>query len=93
VRGLQNTFVTETEKEFTNNDLLSYPSQHQLTKEFRSKSSQSGQYNYASFWSGQGGRLSRVTTVSDLMSDLKDGMKSAALTTIESINSFNTPKA
>ena len=80
VRGLKNSFVAETEKEFSTDELLAYPTQHQLTKEFRSKASQLGQSNYTSFWSGQGGRLSRDTTVSDFMSNLEKEMTSVVST-------------
>jgi nitronate monooxygenase len=70
-RGFNNEFVTTLEKNFRNDELLSYPLQHQLTKELRNKANQLSCAEYAGLWSGQGTRLSRAIPVAKLMESLE----------------------
>lgn len=67
VRGFKNEFVDITEQKFSNDDLLPYPLQHQITKELRGNANKSGNSDFAGLWSGQGNRLSRSLSVSVLM--------------------------
>jgi len=71
VRGFKNELVTMTEKNFSEDDLLPYPLQHQLTKELRSSANKLGHLEYAGLWSGQGTRLSRSIAVEHLMAILE----------------------
>lgn len=80
VRGIKNTFVNETEAMFDETAILPYPHQHQATKEFRAKANQLGQTGYASFWSGQGNRLTRSMSVSDFMHKLEEELEVAVST-------------
>ncbi|HAC16325.1 MAG TPA: nitronate monooxygenase [Bacteroidetes bacterium] len=70
VRGIKNAYIIETEKRFCDNELLAYPIQHQITKDFRAKANQSQMTQWASFWAGQGHRMSRPLTVAELMGKL-----------------------
>jgi len=74
VRAMNNDFITDTEAKFTKEAILPYPLQHQLTKELRTKAVKSGAINYASFWSGQGNRLSRLLSVAEFMRQLEHEM-------------------
>lgn len=73
-RGFKNQYVMDTEKKFQEAKLLPYPVLHELTKEFRTKANKIGQAEYASLWSGQGTRLSRVVSVEVLMHKLEEEM-------------------
>ncbi len=71
VRGFKNQFVIQTEQKFSNNELLPYPLQHQITKELRRNANSSGDSEFAGLWSGQGTRLSRSLPVAALMNTLE----------------------
>lgn len=77
VRAIKNEYITETEDQFSINDLLPYPIQHQATKEFRAKANQSQMTQWTSFWSGQGHRMSRQLTVAELMEKFSQEMQEA----------------
>ena len=82
VRAIKNAYVTETEEQFSNNELLPYPMQHQATKELRAKANQSHLTQYASLWSGQGHRMSRLLSIAELMDKLSQEMQDAILKSI-----------
>jgi nitronate monooxygenase len=84
VRAFHNEFVNTIEKNFHNEQLLPYPAQHQLTKEIRVKANKAGIAEYAGLWGGQGSRLSRETSVADLMDSLKQE-------TLAAISQFKLP--
>lgn len=69
-RGFKNQYVDETEALFSPGEILPYPLQHQATKDFRAAANRLKMPQWASFWSGQGHRLSASTTVSKLMEQL-----------------------
>ncbi len=77
VRGIQNEYVLDTEKNFSLQDILPYPLQHQVTKDVRAKANQSGRPEWASFWAGQGHRMSRTLSVAELMEKFSEEMQAA----------------
>lgn len=77
VRGFKNEWVTITEKNLSDDDILPYPMQHQLTKELRSTANKLGRLEYTGLWSGQGTQLSRSMSVQCLMAALEKETVSA----------------
>jgi nitronate monooxygenase len=84
VRGFKNEFVALTEQKFSNDELLPYPLQHQITKELRSIANKSGNSDIAGMWSGQGTRLSRSLSVSALM----DALEKETVTAVSQFKMF-----
>jgi nitronate monooxygenase len=77
VRSFKNELVTMTEKNFSVDEILPYPIQHQITKELRSNANKLGRLECAGLWSGQGTRLSRSLSVERLMVALEKETVSA----------------
>lgn len=75
VRCLKNQFVIETEHQFSSNEILPYPLQHQLTQELRSIAKKQNAFHYAGFWSGQATHLARNLSVQALMIELEQETK------------------
>ncbi len=65
-RGIKNDYIAAT------NDmpLLAFPYQNSLTRPFRKLASDTGQIQYTNLWCGQGGRLARGLTISELVETL-----------------------
>ncbi|MBA4695901.1 MAG: nitronate monooxygenase [Legionella sp.] len=71
VRSFNNALVANTEKNFSEHEILPYPLQHQLTKELRSTANKLACTKYVGLWSGQGTQLSRSISVEQLMTMLE----------------------
>lgn len=79
VRAFRNEYIQDTEKKFSSEEILAYPTQHQMTKEMRAQANKLAEYDYTGFWSGQGVRLSRKDSVADMMQRFEEEMKNTRI--------------
>jgi nitronate monooxygenase len=66
-RGIKNRFIEEMTREFSEEDIPSYPLQSYLTQDIRREATKRNMKDFPSFWAGQGTRLSRNTNVKELL--------------------------
>lgn len=67
-RGFRTRFTSEMKK--YEDEIPEYPSQHQLTRELRSKAKDLNNKDFMAFWAGQGSPMSRKTYAADLIRQL-----------------------
>jgi nitronate monooxygenase len=69
-RGIVNRFMEETEGAAEAGAILPYPLQNMLTRPMRNAAAKQGRAEYLSLWAGQGVRLARRQSASDLIARL-----------------------
>jgi nitronate monooxygenase len=69
-RGIINRFMTELESEDAPNSILPFPLQNALTRPLRTAASKQGRAEFLSLWAGQGVRLARRQTATQLVERL-----------------------
>jgi nitronate monooxygenase len=65
-RGIKNEFIADNDDK----PLLPFPYQNLLTRSCRKIANETGQIEYTNMWSGQGGRLAKEVTLSELVESL-----------------------
>ena len=70
-RGIDNRFIQEMES--SEIELPAYPIQHVITQPLRKEAGAKKQADFMSLWSGQGGRLSRDESATDIMKRIVTG--------------------
>lgn len=70
-RAIKNRFIEEIGREFSEEEIPSYPLQHCLTQDIRREASNRNLKEFPSFWAGQGTRLSRDTSVRELLNKIE----------------------
>ncbi len=69
-RGIANRFMTDMEASGTADHILPFPLQNALTRPLRTAAAQQARAEYLSLWAGQGLRLARRQSASDLVARL-----------------------
>jgi nitronate monooxygenase len=69
-RGIVNRFMTEMEAPGPGGHILPFPLQNALTRPLRAAAAQQGRAEYLSLWAGQGARLARLDSATDLVARL-----------------------
>lgn len=69
-RGIVNRFMTEIEFKHGDDAILPFPLQNLLTRPLRSAAAKLGRAEFLSLWAGQGVRLARRQSASDLVARL-----------------------
>jgi nitronate monooxygenase len=69
-RGIVNRFMTEVEFNHADDAILPFPLQNSLTRSIRTAAARENRAEFLSLWSGQGVRLARRQTASDLVARL-----------------------
>lgn len=69
-RGIVNRFMETVEAGASGDDILAFPLQNTLTRPMRTAAGKQGKADYLSLWAGQGVRMARRMTASDLMTVL-----------------------
>src|SRR2546425_366936 len=70
-RGIANRFMTEMEASGRGDHILPFPLQNTLTRPLRTAAAQQGRAEYLSLWAGQGLRLARRQSASELVARLE----------------------
>src|SRR3989442_1179056 len=70
-RGIANRFMTEMEASGRGDNILPFPLQNTLTRPLRTAAAQQGRAEYLSLWAGQGLRLARRQSASELVARLE----------------------
>ena len=76
-RGIVNRFMTEVEIEALDDTILPFPVQNALTRPLRSEAAKQGRAEFLSLWAGQGVRLARRQSATELMARLVQEMDAA----------------
>jgi len=76
-RGIRNRFMQESEK--SQAEPLSFPWQNSLTTQMRKVAAQKGNADLLSLWAGQGSPMARVIDAGELVHQLEDEIRAAAL--------------
>lgn len=87
-RGIYNRFVKEMSQQISSDELPSYPTQHFLTQAIRKEANKQGKKDLCSFWAGQGVRLCRETSTSELL----EKIAAEAEKTVQKLDTFNLRK-
>lgn len=77
-RGILNRFMTEIEFGYGDDAILPFPLQNSLTRPLRAAAAKLGRAEFLSLWAGQGVRLARRQSASELIARLANETESAA---------------
>ena len=66
-RGIVNRFMTEVDAKEGDDAILAFPLQNSLTRPLRAEAAKQGRAEFLSLWSGQGVRLARRQSASELV--------------------------
>lgn len=86
-RGIKNRFVEEIEHEFSEKQIPSYPLQGYLTQDIRREAAKLSLKDFPSLWAGQGTRLSRDTSVKELLDKIEKEAEEAIKELSNRVNS------
>ncbi len=86
-RGIVNRFMLEVESEGSREAILPFPLQNALTRPLRSAASKQGRVEFLSLWAGQGSRMARRQSATELIARLDRETNDAILRTTRLIPS------
>lgn len=72
-RGIKNAFIGYMENK--KDTIVPYPIQNSLTKAIRKEAGDQGNADYMSLWAGQGNRLNKVCSASEVMDEIVSRMR------------------
>jgi nitronate monooxygenase len=79
-RGIVNRFMTEIESRDGDDAILPFPQQNLLTRALRTEAAKQGRAEFLSLWSGQGVRLARRQSATELVARLAEEIDSTIAT-------------
>lgn len=70
VRAITNSYITQMEEEFKDDDMPSYPVPHYMTQDIRQHAAKTNNPSFMSIWAGQAVSLNNTVSASQLIEDI-----------------------